>query len=309
MSAILFLSDQNGDGDANDPGEIAPFYDDSAPGISLSIPNGLALGPGGAIFVTDDGAAVRSVIRLVDANNDGDANDDGESLVFYDDTALSPPNLITDPESIAVTPRGVVYVGDSTLSAVFRLEDLNGDGDALDAGEATVFYEGNQPVELFDIDSLQLDASEGLYAVDEDTGSTLYLRDENADGDALDSGEAQLFLDGEAPGAIVSDPNDALFLDGRLLFVDGSLDAIVSAEDLNGDGVAEGPGEVTLIFDDGGNLLSAPSGIAHRAGPQPFPPAPRRRVRLAYASARALRLRRNRYPPYPSAVTPPPSTT
>ncbi|MGH2542615.1 MAG: ScyD/ScyE family protein, partial [Ardenticatenaceae bacterium] len=53
------------------------------------------------------------------------------------------------PTGIALGPDGAVYLASLTgfpyppgTAQVYRLEDLNGDGDALDQGEATVFAEG-----------------------------------------------------------------------------------------------------------------------------------------------------------------------
>ncbi|MFQ5655233.1 MAG: IPT/TIG domain-containing protein, partial [Planctomycetota bacterium] len=75
-------------------------------------------------------------------------------------------------------------------------------------------------------------------------------------------------------GAVVTDPNDAVILaDGKLLLGDGLLDALIIAEDLDGNGVATDAGEVYPLFDDGGLLLSTPSGLAFISGSSPpLPP-------------------------------------
>lgn len=263
LDAIFSLEDLNADGDAEDPGEISPFYDDSSSGVNLSSPNGLAMGPGGALFVSDDGAAVRAVIRMFDANGDGDALDDGESSVFFDGSAVGLADPLTDPESITVSPQGLVYVGDTASGRVLRLTDQNGDGDALDAMEAQVFYEGANPIALEDIDSLQADSVGGLYAIDENTGVVLYLQDNNADGDALDPGEAMVFLEGATVG--LTDMNDATLVADAVLWVaDGGIDGIMQLSDGDGSGGVD-PSEVTPIFDDGGSLFSTPSGLALRS--------------------------------------------
>ncbi len=272
LDTILRITDDNMDGDGNDDGEFSVFYDATSAGPDLSTPNGMAVASGGAVLVADDGAAVLSVIRLVDANGDGDALDEGEAAIFYDDTAASPAVPIGDPESIAVDESGTVYVGDTSTGEVFRMVDGNGDGDALDAGEVSLFGAGIEGGPLTDIDSLAADSLGGVYAIDEDTGTILYMLDGNADGDAADAGEITIFYDGVTAGALVSDPNDAvLYEDGALVIADGALDALYVVRDSNGDGIAS-DSELVPLFDDASVLLSTPSGVALIRGAEP--PAP-----------------------------------
>lgn len=267
LDAILRLVDLNADGDALDAGEVLPFYDDSSAGPDLSTPNGMVIGVDGALYVVDDGSTVRAVLRLVDLDGNGDALGAGEVSIFYDETAAL---VVTDPESIAAAPDGSIYIGDTATGRVVRLIDLDGDGTALGAGEATVLYDATGPVPLADLDAIQVDASGRVYVVDEDTGTILRLEDLDGDGDALDPGEMLVFHDGTAPGALVSDPNDAWLLGpGRILVVDGALDALVLLEDLDGDGAALAPGETTIVFEDGGMTFSTPSGVTGTADPAP----------------------------------------
>ncbi|MCI0636364.1 MAG: IPT/TIG domain-containing protein, partial [Actinobacteria bacterium] len=223
------------------------------------------------LLVTDDAAASKAVFRLIDANGDGDALDADEAATFYDGTALSPAVPISDPESIAVDSNGVVYVGDTAAAAVYRLVDANADGDALDDGEAAVFYDGSGAHLLADVDALACDSSGGIYAVSEDTGMVHYLADSNGDGDALDDGEASVFLDGSARTPAITDPNDAILLaDGRLLIADGAADALIIVDDSDGSGAIEDE-ELAYLFEDGATLLSAASGVAWIPGEAPVP--------------------------------------
>ncbi|MGE3165182.1 MAG: IPT/TIG domain-containing protein [Planctomycetota bacterium] len=268
IDAVLSLADLNGDGDANDDGEVISFYDDSSPGIDLSSPNGLSLAPDGSVFVADDGATVLAVLRLSDSNNDGDANDDGEVTVFYDATGAGPQ--VADPESVAVSAAGIVYVGDTATGRIVRMVDLNGDFDALDAGEATIFFEGNTPMALEDLDSLQVDGAEGVYAIDENTGIVLYLRDLDGDGNALDPLEATVFFAGSGSGA--TDLNDGIVVGpGELILLDGGLDSVLRVADLDASGAIT-PSEIVTIYDDMGGPLSTPSGVAFV--PATMPPRP-----------------------------------
>ena len=86
------------------------------------------------------------IYLLVDTNGDGDAADEGERIVFFDETNAeglggedgSPTgNILNIGQS---STDGSVYAGDGDTDAVYRLKDLNGDGDANDAGESTVWF-------------------------------------------------------------------------------------------------------------------------------------------------------------------------
>ena len=96
LDTILLLVDGNDDGDALDEGEFTVFYDNDGPGPNLSTPNTLAAGPDGCIYVADDGASVKAILRLVDDNDDGDALDEDEASIFYDTSALSPAEPLSD---------------------------------------------------------------------------------------------------------------------------------------------------------------------------------------------------------------------
>lgn len=271
IDAILRLRDTNGDGDANDAGEVNAFFDDTGAGPDLSVPSGMAIGADGALYVCDDGATVQAVIRLVDLDGNGDALAAGESLIFFGAASpLAPPAL--DPESVAAAPDGSIVVGDTATGRIIRLRDLDGDGTALGTGEATVVYDLSGAVPLTDIDALQVDPAGRIYAVDEDTGTVVRLSDPNGDGDSLDPAELLLFHDGLAPGALVGDPNDAILIGpAQLLVADGALDAVVLLEDLDGDGAALSPAETFIVYSGAGGILSTPHGLALPANPAPPP--------------------------------------
>ncbi|MHC5005966.1 MAG: hypothetical protein ACYTGF_01255, partial [Planctomycetota bacterium] len=77
-----------------------------------------------------------------------------------------------------------------TGGVIHRLEDLNGDGDALDAGESTVWADG-----LAQPRGLATDGP-GLLVVDSGSGRVVRCEDLNADGDALDAGETTIWAEG-----------------------------------------------------------------------------------------------------------------
>lgn len=89
---------------------------------------------------------------------------------------------------------GPVYVSDQNVGKIWRLEDLNSDGDALDVDEQTLWSDG-----FTNVAELEIDGSV-VYAIDH--GNTLgsnqivQLTDLNLDGDALDFGEKLIWAEG-----------------------------------------------------------------------------------------------------------------
>jgi hypothetical protein len=145
---IYRLRDSNGDGDYDDPNEVGVFYDSAFGPFVMTSPNGLVVAPDGTVLVCDSNSDL--VLALKDANLDGDALDPGEARVFFDGTPGGNASGIEMVSANAVTigPDGVVWVASNNQflgsivgdDAILRLEDLNGDGDANDAGEARVYY-------------------------------------------------------------------------------------------------------------------------------------------------------------------------
>lgn len=75
------------------------------------------------------------IYRCEDLNLDGDANDAGEVTLFFDGSSTSGGNAF--PKIVGMDGVGSsLYVASlNNDTVVFRLEDLNGDGDAMDPGE------------------------------------------------------------------------------------------------------------------------------------------------------------------------------
>ena len=75
------------------------------------------------------------IYRCEDLNLDGDAQDAGEVTLYFDGSSTSGSNLF--PKLVGMAGHGSsIYVAPLLTSAtVWRLQDLNGDGDAMDAGE------------------------------------------------------------------------------------------------------------------------------------------------------------------------------
>ncbi len=276
LDTVLVLEDENEDDDANDAGEWRVFYENgSAEGPTLYTPNSAVFSAStGALWITDDGRSRGLIVVLSDGNGDGDAVDVGEARVFYDSTLMEQGEelVFSDPEALAVATDGRVFVTDATLQRVVMLVDGNGDGDAMDQGERSVFYDPRGAHPFADPEGLSLALDGSLFVTDEDTGIVLRLRDRDGDGQAVGDSEVSIFVDDTAPFS-PTDTNDLLALpDGSVLVLDGKRDQVLRLVDSDGDGTAAGEGEVEAILTPGASVLGTPSGLV--LSPPTSAPAP-----------------------------------
>ncbi|MCB1489988.1 MAG: hypothetical protein KDJ88_21335 [Bauldia sp.] len=214
-----------------------------------------------------------AIYRLVDLNGDGDAMDAGEHEVFFDATNASG---LVDPTgnifNIHQASDGTVYAGDGDTDTVYRLRDLNGDGDANDAGEANVWFsaanlEGHP---LVTPNGIAEGPNGAIYIVNAGVTSTpqdaIYRTvDLNGDGDANDFGESAVWLDLQMVNA-TSSAFDLSFIGNVAYLTDtngGAPDTVYRIEDVNGNNVID-DGEAT-IFISGDQDYGAPIDIASAA--------------------------------------------
>jgi hypothetical protein len=122
------------------------------------------------VFLFDQG--LHGVFRLADGNLDGDLNDRGEARRFFDDSAAD--GLSSSKAMLALGPDELL-AADSQSQLVPRdddlihLSDLDHDGTAFAAGEASVLFAGDVPAgHLTD-----------PVALARTTDGTLYLADSN----------------------------------------------------------------------------------------------------------------------------------
>lgn len=155
-----------------------------------------------------------------------------------------------------------IIFADQGLDGVYRTRDLNGDGDANDAGETSVFFNSDNASGLSNptanVFTILQSRSGHLYVGDGTSDSVYRLSDNNRDGDAQDSGEAQLwFSEDNAAGLTLPTPNgigeDA---DNNVYIVNAGTrsspsDGVYRTRDLNGDGDANDEGEASLWLDLG----------------------------------------------------------
>ncbi len=116
----------------------------------LSNPYDLVLDANGDIFVTDSGAnAVLKVDGTTNAITPFAIFPNIPNPLFADGQGIGGPTMDQVPTGITIGPDGAFYVATLTGfpfptagASVYRLEDGNADGDALDDGESTVFAGG-----------------------------------------------------------------------------------------------------------------------------------------------------------------------
>jgi hypothetical protein len=133
---------------------------------------------------------------------------------------------------------------------VLRIEDLTGDGDALDPGEALVWAQGLAAPQHI------ARAGDVFYVSTYDTGEVWRLQDSNGDGDALDAGEQTLFASGiGGPTGLLADA-DGVFVAAR---TDEQTRRLV---DLTGDGDALDVGENVVHA----NVAGQPEDLVEAAG-------------------------------------------
>ncbi|MEM7074719.1 MAG: VPLPA-CTERM sorting domain-containing protein [Pseudomonadota bacterium] len=250
--AVIFARDMNGDGDTNDAGEVQTFFDENnASGLALPTRNVFVLNQtsDGAVFLGD--GTTDTVYRARDLNGNNTAQDAGEASVWFSADNASGLTLNT-PNGIATGGDGAIYiveadtVGTPSGDFIYRTEDLNGDGDANDAGEATVWFDINTvapsvaPFEIqFDGDIAYLATTGGP------TPEIFRIEDGNADG-TIDAGEVTSFVSGpSAPFAF----GIAVGAGGDVLALDILNDELRRLTDIDGSGLIDAPDENIRIWD------------------------------------------------------------
>jgi len=191
---VFRLQDLNDNGDANDPGEGWIYGDlDGVEGIDVDQRNG-------DLYTCQTNGMI---YRYRDLNGDGDALDDGEKVLYADDIASGMAPNEASLENIAVGENNnTVYTVFENEDVVVWHRDMNGDGDALDAGEFGLFAHVG-----CDLEEITVDASTGDVYVGSDNEDPVpqalgegqfcqggdeevwRLVDVNGDGDAEDPGD------------------------------------------------------------------------------------------------------------------------
>ncbi len=268
--SVILFRDFNGDGDFEDDGEYWRFFDGrpggNASGLLMIAANGIVYQPStGAWWVASANTAVGSdhILRLVDLNGDGDANDAGEALEYW----IAPGGVTGDyiPQAVAVAPGGAVYYLDvgstgAIQKGVYRIIDANNDGDALDPGDGPVpFFLPPTGAATSFFWCLELAADGWFYTADTGNEIVWRFKDLNGDGDAHDAGEFSAWWTVGAPSNIwdvwAAD-------DGSLYLSDSQTNhRLTRLFDTNANGVIN-PGESVEVYDE----LISPVAIGNGRG-------------------------------------------
>ena len=239
-------ADLNQDGDLNDANEITPYYDDVRGSIQLTNPSCISIGPLGVAYVGDSTEDV--IVALRDLDGNGDCFGAGEHTVFFTSVVNASNITMASVQGLTVDALGNVFcavsnAGTTGDDVILRLFDANGDGDADDAGEATVFclIPNSQGMVGDSIPTEVIVGPDGaLYYADVGatgvvTKGVWRLSDNNFDGDANDPGEVTLFWTPPAPGnafywGLAVDQN------GFFYITDHGNETVWRGRDANGDG-------------------------------------------------------------------------
>lgn len=144
LDALLRIEDRNGDGDTLDAGEVVIYYNNVPPGTGLDNSQGLYALSARSALATDN-FAPDNIVYMIDLNGDGDAFDFGEAWVWFDGS-LPGGYTLTNPVTLTPGPGGAWFIIDNNTldatnpEAVYRLEDLNQDGDVNDPNEVSLYY-------------------------------------------------------------------------------------------------------------------------------------------------------------------------
>ncbi|MCH2111841.1 MAG: hypothetical protein MK213_03200 [Planctomycetes bacterium] len=247
---ILKMIDLDGDGVATGPGETVVFADTrAAHGVSNTSPDGVAFGPtGDMLFVTDDiwasGPTPGSgIATYVDIDGDGLALSAGEMTVLVDGAqSLSIAGTggtsvaidLGDFEAIMVDSNGVAIAFAQQDRMLYAFQDTNGDGDAMDAGEAWNFCNL-----IDDVPGLEVNADIAAGTLlpprcASSSGTGWYGSLEAlAVGRGIGTGGGDVYWMGSTVSSTSCNPGSGLIYRG---------------EDLNNDGDLNDSGEVTLFL-------------------------------------------------------------
>jgi hypothetical protein len=262
---VVMLADLSMDG-VIDESEVWTFFDGTNEAGTLGPANPSALGVSPLGWVVMGDQSHRAIYVLRDLNGDATAQGMGESIVFADMKNES-GHSVAFPTGVAFDSEGRIHVSNAGNAfgpdIVYRMEDLNGDGTAMGAGEITVyvgegaFGPGNGPWVPYQI---VFDENDVLYL--RNTGSAglgllgiWRFEDINGNGRADDDGEWWSFFGQNNESGLTLGPGFALDLDRArkecvymLQTLSGPTYQLIRACDLDGDQTANGEDEAQIVW-------------------------------------------------------------
>jgi hypothetical protein len=266
------LADLNGDGLFDGATEVFRFYDVINAAGSPGTPNTTALGvrPTDRYVLLGD-QINRNAVSCRDNSLDGDALDEGESLLVA--TIGSPAGQsFAFPTGVAFDSLGRAHMVNAGNSfgpdVIYRLVDLDGDGAFMRVGEVLVyvgegaFGPGNGP---FSPQEIWIDADDVGYLRNSSTGLHGVYRFVDANGNerADDPGEFTLFwgfgnTEGITPAAgFALEPDRARPGALYTLQITSGVDQLIRMRDNNGDDDAMDAGESAIVYSNAESGFSA----------------------------------------------------
>jgi hypothetical protein len=275
---IWRLEDKNGDGDALDAGEKTSFLD--AAGVGSAEFVNVAVSRSGFVYTIDNSGRV---FRSRDLNNDGDAKDFAETIVFHDQLAaglhLSAALSITVTQFYDVDQQkleDVVYVVDPILQAAAKLQDKDGDGRAQGADEICLFMQSTAQKPFTAVQMTTDDTGRLLFAhpniaaviravdLNQDCNISSAPRDPSCPAAVLTSEYRIIKNQGGADPDLNRPFGIAVTSEGTMFVSD--LRVIFRLQDSNSDEDAQDAGEVALVSQgscvDGTQPFSQPGALA-----------------------------------------------
>lgn len=265
--SVFRLQDTNYDGDYNDAGEVALFYDEDLGTLTLGNNNTIAVDSDGVVYICDTSSDF--IVGLVDLNGDGDAHEPGEHWVFFDgDPAINLSGLeMVSPNNMVIDLFGVMWIAEANnggggIDSILRIQDLDGDGDANDLGEAERFF---VPANVASVgDSVPQGVTVGqdgnIYYLDiGSTGSLIKgvyrLVDQDGSGDIDPSSEVSPYFLPAAQANTAFFWNIAQDENGYWYMADSSNELIWRFRDENNDGSVDPLTEAVKYWESPGSSL------------------------------------------------------
>ncbi|MFN0208024.1 MAG: hypothetical protein ACKVS6_17095 [Planctomycetota bacterium] len=244
---VFRLVDLNNDGDAQDSGESTVFVDGSQiSNFSNSTANGIAVDPNGTAWVTSDAATGDWVYKFTDIDNNGNANDAGEIVEFYNDGTYTANggSPLFNVAWAGFTPSGKFYMTNAASfhQFVVTLDDVSNNGTANDFSDvSTISLIGKCRCARFGRDGR-------LYMFNTTTKVLVASNDQNNNSYYSDPGETVTFAQSSVSTALLQ--TGQIFdirADGAVVFGDtGASAKLVIWKDNNQNGVATDPADTTI---------------------------------------------------------------
>lgn len=270
---VLLLQDLDGDGTASGPDETAVFFDETnASGLDAPTNNVFAVHQADDKSVYIGDGTSDAVYRLTDTNNDGDAQDAGEATVWFSAENAGGLSTIT-PKGIAEGGDGAIYVSNAGTTstpqdAIYRTVDMNGDGDANDEGEATVWLDVQTIIDTSVPFDLSFDGNVAYLNDLTGTATDVIYRIEDVNGDGtIQTDEVTNFISDDMNFGAPVDISSAVSVDGSLYTLTWFPDndevlKIYRLKDLDGSDQIDNVFEAVEVW----NANSMPDGIPAEIG-------------------------------------------